>query len=248
MQVDSQLPSNSFFFFIGLRVKPTDGTTQQVGVVVVKKTVLSDGTVVPGQVEQADNSYTGQAGQVPFRVESDLAATKPKVDVIVVRDQGDDGLQYGSARIDRGAGFGVAATRPYGWQDRTVDPRKSLAGQAGTFHPTGQNLPVQFSNSFFNGGAMPNNPEPILQPGQVVEFIPLSPPVSPPVGPPGQVSMPAAPQFAFTLDGQPISPPVTLNLGVDTVMFDAATTRFQLSWRAVFEWEPRLELTTLKIS
>lgn len=252
MQVitDSQAPPN--LFFIGLRAPAggagPNGTAQRVGVVVLKQTVLSDGTVNHSNpILEKDVPYAGESNNGPFQLESDLVPTKPDLDVIVVRGKNDDNHPYGSAQIDRGAGFGAALPRNYGWQSRVGGPRVNFAGNnLRNFVANGRNLPEQFNNAFFNGDPMPG--EARLQAGHGVTFTPsASPPAPAPAGPSGQLRVPPAPTLQFSLNGRPISPAVTVELRVDTVVFDALANTFLVSWRAVFPWEDRLEPSTLNI-
>lgn len=247
MQVvsDPQAPPN--MFLIGLRALaggagPNGADVEHVGGIVLKQTVQADGSVDGrNSILLTDEPYLGNPPAGPFRLEADLVPFKPELDVIAIGLPGDNGLPFGNSQIDRGGGFGIVHGLNFGWRDRRSNPRKNLAGtNLGTFSPNGNNLPQQFNNGFFMGGALVG--ETHLREGDVLRFTHS---VS---GVIRNVQIPTAPSLSIMQESQPISPPVVIDLGVDTVVYDFVAQEFLVTWRGTFLWEDRLELAVLEVS
>lgn len=254
------------FFLIGNRAPPGGlGTDfEAVGTVVVRQAVGFTGAPAEaGEVLKEDKAFAGQPAEGPFRYESEIAPWKPEPDVVVVDELAafltplqiaDPDLAqvlaaqpFGTVEVDRGAGFGVALARTYGWAPRNVGARLALAGREGALNDPSSlkgfdahqfKLPDDFDNRFMNGrplaGAM-------LKPGDRLRFTRTAGNVV------TSVTIPAAPALAVTRDGEPLDPPLVLNPLVDTVVMDRGTSTFTLVWRATFPWDPALETATLEV-
>jgi hypothetical protein len=249
MQVIADPQTPPHLFFLGLRAPAGGagpaGISERVGVIVLKQTIQLDGTVDGRNgILQTDVPYPTSVDMEPIQIESDLSSTKPELDIVVVRNALDVGSIFGVVRINRMVGTdAVINLFSFGWQPRRSAPRIGLAGiNLDNFIPNGNNLPDSFSNAFFNGGFATGNSHLAAQ--DVVEFEEGAF-----VGSTGTtyvLQIPGAPTLAITQDSQPVSPPVTIDLGVDTVVFDWLAQEFLVTWRGVFLWEPRLELANLE--
>ncbi|MBJ3764443.1 hypothetical protein ILP92_17035 [Maribius pontilimi] len=243
----------------------------------------------PGEVATDDAAYADMPDGGPFRHEADIATYKPRPDVIVVDDlpailtplqMADLGLgdpvdvseafyghlaatNFGTVRIDRGAGFGAAVARPFGWANRgdggdapTPGTRQALAGThpipggvpparreryLAEFNKDGgaHKLPIGYDNAYQNGGALPG--EAFFAPGDRLRFDELGAP------PPITLTIPAAPPLTARGEDGPLDPPLPLTPLVDTVVMDRAAQTFTLIWRATFPWEARLETARLEV-
>ena len=130
------------FFLIGYRAPPGQlGTDfEEVGAVVVRQVLdLVGAAADAGDVLKEDAAFDQQPAEGPFRYESEIAAWKPEPDVVVVDELvnfltavqiADPNLvdllaaePYGAVEVDRGAGFGLAVARDYGWLPRGSNPR-----------------------------------------------------------------------------------------------------------------------------
>lgn len=265
-------------FLVGFRAPPgvpfdaVNPNAEEVGVVIARSRVRLDGTVAdPGDVLDQDQPYDPLPAEGPFRLESDLSVWKPVPDVVIVDrlenfltpaqlvDLGPPpdlaaiaghiaGSSFGTVAIDRGAGFGAALPRPFGWLGRGVPPRLALAGRPGAvgdasslegFDAAQHVLVDDYENGFQNGRPLPG--EALFAPGDRLRF-------SDSTGPIDTVTVPAAPTLAVTQDGEPLDPPLALAQRVDTVVFDREAGDVTFTWRAVFPWDARYENADLEIS
>lgn len=258
LQVDPDFPYPAFFMIASRAADAAAPPAQAVGVLIVKQTVLLNGTIPPKAQQQEvlltdepiDPAGTDPDNDLVTFVEADLAAYKPMLDVVATRN---DPLRafFGRIRINRndGNGFqpnpGLAVN--WGWQSRVLgndppsgaaNPRMAQAGDAASFVPDVDDpfkLPDGFQNAFFNGGRIRTLAH--LDAGHQVEFDLAT----------QRVAIPAGPSLAITLDGDPISPPVAIDLSTDTVVWNATAQHFLITWRAVLPWEERLASATLEI-
>jgi hypothetical protein len=245
-------------FLIGSRAAGASAPpAQAVGVLIVKQTVLLDGSI-PAKDQQQPVLLTDEAidpagpddDDLVTYLEADLAAYKPLLDVVAARSNFHRGL-LGSLRIDHGDGNGFqpnpGLSLHWGWLSRvddqdpsgTANPRKGQTGNVASFVPDVNDptkLPSGFQNAFFNGGRIRTLAH--LNAGNRVEFGSTS----------RQVTIPAGPSLAVKVNGQPISPPVSIDLNADTVVYDQTAGRYLITWRAVFLWESRLANATLEVS
>jgi len=167
---------------IGPRVAPGAGPlghqsqVQQVLVAIVKGTFADDdpsATPLPPDQQlgicAADDPFV-PGNFTELRYEHDLAAFKPRTDVVVLGAPAPpDPNPIPGTHFERVA-LGVAqmiTTPPFpssrvtfGWQSRTEGPRLSLAGDAENFDPATMLLPLQFENRFFNGGLYTTGSQP----------------------------------------------------------------------------------------
>lgn len=218
-----------------------------VGVFIARRTVALDGTLPASQqpVLQKDELYratpplteTEHNTLLDIHFESDLVAFKPMLDVVVVRNASTRAA-FGSLRIDRGSGFQPDLALDYGWLHRalsqdppgTANPRKGLEGNASGFTPDTANkykLPTGFSNSYFNGGRIRTLAH--LQPGNRAEFDSNVVNVAT-----RTVTIPARPNITMQKNGTAVS--VSIDVNLDTVVYDESAAHFILVWRAVFTW------------
>jgi hypothetical protein len=244
-------------FLIGFRAPPggmgIGGQAQKVGVVVAHDAVRFDGArVPPGPVRTADEPFAGQPAEGPFRFESQIATAKPTPDVIVVATAALVNAPFGSVRIDRGAGFGFPTALNFGWRKRTENPRKGLAGREGAigdprslkgFDPAVADLPDNFDNAFNNGHNSPpvSPPLPFERDHELLFSDTTGPIVL------RTLLIPPPPTLTVTENGQPLTPPLTLQPRVDTVVMDRLAQVFTVVWRASFSWQSRYETATLAV-
>ena len=258
VEVDPTFPYPNMFLITGRATGASAPPVERVGVFIVKQTVLTDGTVTADQeILMADEPYVPPAPEngepnfdeddLTIRLESDIAPTKPELDIAAVRNSFQEG-SFGSVRINRGGGFlpVPALNLNWGWRSRLTGPRDALAGDAENFVPDVADplkLPDGFFNGFFNGGHLTGtgdtNVADHLQANDMVEFHDGTTA--------RQVTIPPGPSLTVTEDGSPIDPPVDITLGVDTVVYDSPAGHFLITWRAVFPWEDRLETATLEV-
>jgi hypothetical protein len=245
-------------FLIGSRAAGASAPpAQAVGVLIVKQTVMLDGTI-PAKEQQQPILLTDEAIEpagpddedLTTYLEADLAAYKPVLDLVAARNDFHRGF-FGNIRIDRNDGNGFepnpGLALNWGWQSRvdnedpsgTANPRKGQAGSVDTFVPDvndPQKLPSGFQNTFFNGGRIRNLAH--LEAGNRVEFGSTT----------RRVTIPAGPNLAIKANGQPISPPVSIDLNADTAVYDQTAGHYLITWRAVFPWEDRLADATLEVT
>lgn len=252
VEVSDSFPYPNMFLITGRAAGAMAPPVQPVGVLIVKQTVLLDGTIPPSDQQEAilltDEEYdppsTNDDDLVTY-LEADLAAYKPKLDIVAARDNFNRG-SFGSIRIDRNDGNGFQPEPPdpplnldWGWQSRVDNPRKAQAGiDPKEFTPDVNDpfkLPDGFENLFFNGSRI--RTEAHLEAGNRVEFGTAALPVT----------IPAGPALLITFDGAPISPTVSIELNCDTVVFDQTAGHYLVTWRAVFPWEDRLTEATLEV-
>ena len=263
---DPQAPDH--FFFLGLRAPPGQtagalGTNvERVGVIVLKHKVRMDGSVEGTDIVVKDALYPGITDfEEPLRFESDLSATKPELDVIVVGVAASHGADYGTVEINRVTGPDTAHRVSFGWLSRVdgdafppppqpplpqppvQNPRPPFAGvDLDNFQPseTEDKVTKEFDNAFFNGGPVPmvGPGDSRLSEGDEVRFVPD-------VGTARNLRIPTAPTLEITRDGQLVSVIVPL---VDTVVFDLTVPEFLVTWRGVFLWDVSLEDAALEVS
>lgn len=270
LQIDDNFPYPTFFMIAG-RASGGTPAVEPVGVVVVKQTRQLNGTIDVGAQEAIlmsdvlyeDNTDTEDPESPHFghthlkiRLESDLAAYKPLLDTVAVRNSFEPGAANAvQVRIDRGAGFlpNPPLIQQYGWRDRLTSPRVDEAGDVENFEPVAitdpanppslverLKLPDGYQNRFWNGGRLGGLAH--LQAGDRVEFVEQSNGIT------RRVTVPGGPTLAVTVDGAPIVPPVTIDLHVDTVVYDIGAAHFLITWRAIFAWQDRLSDTVLEVS
>ncbi len=257
VEVSDSFPYPNMFLIAGRTLGTAAPPIEPVGALIVKQTVQTNGAIGPQKdIRMSDVEYSDPADpsdpHLDIRIETDLIPYKPFADLVAVRDSFVPGI-FGTVRIDRGTGFGGFLPLDYGWRDRLKDPRKSEAGDAANFVPVQitdpanppplierLKLPNGFENGFFNGG----HPAGIghLQEDNIIEFHDISP--NPSFG----VILPKGPTVTITMNDKPISPPVNIELGIDTVVYDISASHFLVTWRAVFPWEDRLADATLEAS
>ena len=237
-------------------------------VAVVKATIAADdptATPLPaGQqqpVRQTDVLFDDGAPQDaanPMRFENDLAAFKPRADVVVLGSPappqpGPIG-GFWVERVSIGtdtmvAQFSAAGLVTFGWQDRREGARFGYAGDALHFDPAAMRLPVGFRNLFFNGGSYrPVNglQQPAFAhpaPGARVDVETRG------IYPDGsgtttrsvvrRLHLPSAtPRAALTYRTGPTrDAPITvrdLPMATDTIVFDKAAGHFSVVWRSVW--------------
>lgn len=246
------------FFLLGFRAPPggmgLGGQAEKVGVLVARNAVRFDGTPVsPGPVLVADEPFAGSPAEGPFRHESEIATDKPAPDVIVVHGAAHTDTAFGTLRVDRGTGFGAATALRFGWRVRTGGLRLVEAGREGAtgdprslkgFDPAVADLPDNFTNRFNNGhNSAPVSPALAFQEGHRLQFTDTT--VGPAVS--RTLTIPAPPALSVTENGAPLSPPLTLQPRVDTVVMDRAAQLFTIVWRATFPWQARYETATLAV-
>jgi hypothetical protein len=278
MQIDvhASFPYPTLFSIASRAAGVAAPPVEPIGVFIAKQTVELDG-ITPAPRNQQQEVLLTDVKYDPFppdaedvetrleiHLESDLAAYKPELDVVVVRNSSLRDL-FGHVRIDRRdeTGFQPNPAWPlaYGWLSRVaandppnvppppappppvVNPRKGLEGLAGSFEPDVANkfkLPTNFRNTFFNGSRIRGVPH--LQAGHIVEYQYLS----------GtsirRVTIPAGPTLSITVGSSPVLPPVAIERNVDTVIYNQTAGHFLVTWRAVFAWEERLADATLEVS
>ena len=131
LQVDPDFPYPAFFMIASRAADAAAPPAQAVGVLIVKQTVLLNGTIPPKAQQQEvlltdepiDPAGTDPDNDLVTFVEADLAAYKPMLDVVATRN---DPLRafFGRIRINRndGNGFqpnpGLAVN--WGWQSRVL--------------------------------------------------------------------------------------------------------------------------------
>lgn len=233
---------------------------EEVGTFVAKARMNAAGQPLdPGEVDPVDKPYAGADPSGPFAFEAEIALSKPRPDIVVVHSADAaglvlDGQLFGTVNIDRGAGFGVAEPRNFGWTPR--DPRPGRGDDAGIEGVTGverhltsfngerYTLPEGYRNSFWNGTPPPVSPTlsgPQLSPGHRVRFADT-------MGPVTEIVIPPGPVLAVTQGGAPLDPPLALTPLVDTVVMVRSPLSFLLLWRASFPWDARYESATLEVS
>lgn len=263
--------SDAHMFLRGFRA-PASGTDnvnpvgEEVGVFIARQVFGVDGQPrAPGKVLDTDQPFDPAKPEGPFRFESELATTKPELDVVIVDNLGNflSGPEiadanvadiivtkiFGDVRIDSGAGFGPLIGRHLGWWPRGSDPRKGLAGRetgpAGdptaleSFDAHQFKLPAMYFNAFNAGNSVPGQPP--LVTGNRLRF-------EPGMGTAFEAAIPAGPVLAVSQDGEPLDPPLNLSPRVDTIVLDRADASLTFVWRAVFPWQARYETATLEVS
>lgn len=268
--VDNSVEQFPHFFFQGYRV-PVGGSypeTEQVGVLAIKQTVNLTGEVsADKEVLLTDILFEppNPLPPTPVRIESDLAMTKPGLDIVIVRDKADlpdfDALPlapnvplpgpaiFGDIEISRTTGVSQTLQSViFGWYPRTQQPRIASAGDEAAlenFPDSGDILPKDFENLFFNGARI--NSFDHLVTGDAVTLI-ENDNAGNPTGVSFSVVVPNNASLSFTLDNEPLNPQPTFTFDVDTLLFDMLSSEFLLTWRAVFNWDESLELAVLEIN
>lgn len=267
--VDSNtFPYPHLFLIAGRAAGAAAPPVEPVGVFVVKQRLLTSGRPDPQQPKEI--LMTDQAYDVPepppetpplaIQFESDLAPTKPLLDLVAVRSSPTPG-SFGHVRVQRRRQVGPPLALAYGWRDRSTAPRSAAAGDVASFIPVEipdpanppplverLALPSGFNNRFFNGSPLTWGPGQApareLQPltaGDRVEFRPRgAAAVAAPI--------PRGPRLTIEENGAPISPTVPIELAVDTVVYSRSEARIYLTWRAVFPWSDRLESASLVVT
>lgn len=255
VEVEEGYPFPNFFVISG---RASGAGSEKVGVFIVKQTIQLDGSIGDQQeILMGDAPFDPERPgedqvdifdetDLDIRIESDIVPFKPGLDIAAVRDQFDDG-DFGHIRIDRGAGFlpDPPLALKYGWRTRLDTPRKELAGDAENFEPDIDDpikLPDGFDNGFFNGSRLTGDAivATHLSEGDAVEFDGPGAAV--------QVTVPPRPTLSVNIAGAVADPPVAIELGADTVVYDFSAGRFAVTWRATFPWEDRLADATLEVS
>jgi len=270
--IDNSSVEYKHFFLQGFRVQGggmSNGTNvEKVGALVIKQAVTTAGTVLNDRhVLMTDVHYDPADTNTPIRIESDLATTKPGLDIVVVRDESvlppdfnalpvpppappDPGSTiFGDVRITRASGGIEDITwLPYGWFPRQFDPRVGLGGfeaDLAVFPDSGAILPNGYRDAFQNGAG--ENTRAHLQPGDQVTLT-ENDNNGIPTGNVYTLTVPAAVDLQFTMNGAPVDPQPALTHAIDTVLFDELANEFLLTWRAVFLWDDALELAVLEIN
>jgi|GEM_PF-5359868 len=266
VNVPDDFPYPTFFVVAGRATGVPAAPVEALGVLIMKQTIQMDGTV-SGQEEillKDDTEFDplppmdpplDEEKQLKIRLESDLVAYKPDLDIAVVRNS----LvlePFGTISVDRGMGFGPSMALSYGWRDRTTNSRKDEAGDVANFQPVAVDpanppplleklkLPDNFQNRFWNGGRLSSLAH--LQAGDRVEFAEYDEETETFTEHP--VTILSGPSLTIKANGRPISPPVSIDLGVDTVVYNVSASHFLVTWRAVFPWEDRLDNATLEVN
>ena len=257
--VDPTFPYPNIFLITGRVAGAAAPPVEKVGVFITKQTVLTDGTVTADQdILMADELFAppppadGEPGfdsnDLTVRVESDIVATKPNLDIAAARDSFQEGpFPFGLVRINRGSGFlpNPGMSLNWGWRSRLTGPRDALAGDAANFTPDVNDplkMPDGFTNGYFNGGHLTGNANVAnhLQTTDQVEFDDGTTA--------RQVTIPQGPSLTITENEAPVAPAVSIDLGMDTVVYDSSAGHFLITWRAVFPWEDRLETAILEVA
>ncbi len=252
VDVDPSFPYPALFIVAGRAAGSQAPPAEPVGVLIVKQTVLVDGTIGEQQPILTDDegfeNDLRDAEDLTLRVESDLIPYKPWLDVAAVHDDWLQLSNYGSARVNLGGGIGPWFNLPYFWRDRLDEPRLSEAGgkdnlenfqpaEIDPFNPPPLEeiyaLPTGFRNSYFNGS--PLNNLPLLNAGDSVDFNNTSTTK--------RVTIPAGP--SVTIDN---APPLTIEQNVDTIVWDESNRYFLITWRTVFRWEDALNNATMEVA
>jgi len=279
MDIISDPAQLASFFLVGARANPGHPVDiaagfpgERVGVLVLKQTVRSDGSVDGAEaVLDVDEGYSAPTFPEFIRLESDLCPNKSNFDVVVVRALADVQVpvQFGELAVN---GTVVTSQLLYGWQDRKTAPRLAYAYDPAiwdhvleelAFDPETELLPKGYANAFCNGGFIASNMQ--LLNGHSVRITPdVGPIFDTDIGPgavlrftqngvPGfnELTIPDAPQLSVTLDDDPLSPQPDFNLRVDTVVYDTSASQFLVVWRGAIDWgswESVLELAALEVS
>lgn len=261
---DRTFPYPTMFLVSSRAASGTAPPHQAVGVLIAKQTLLGDGTVDrerQSEILTTDVEYAkpdpaapgaspgaGPGTNLDLRFENDLAPTKPALDIVAVRDS-DEAGHFGSVQIKRfgESDFGGPLKLDYGWRSRAVGLRLQQAGDVGAFKPDPQRpfeLPNNFQNGYFNGSHLADLDH--LRAGDVVEYtyeLLEGDEVKARIA--ASVTVPEGPKVAFRIGEEPISPPVPIDLDVDTVIYDFRADdpgggQFLITWRGVFDWDERL--------
>ncbi len=260
--VDNSAIQYKHFFLQGYRALSSgagsDGeSTEKVAALIIRQALNSAGDVFNDRdVLLTDDSYTAPPDDPLMRFESDLAATKPSLDVVVVRDLEDlpefspppAKPFFGDVEITRtGSPLQTLPAVDFGWTPRTDAGRMGLM-DAGSFTPDPDRpwkMPPLFDNAFFNGGRQPV-PNPLTS-GDRVLFRELDVALNP-TGFVLEITIPPAATLTVTEDGAPLSPQPSINLAVDTVVFEMTAGEVFITWRGGFDWDDAYELAVLEIS
>jgi hypothetical protein len=279
--VDHSAAQYKHLFFRGHRVEnggvSTGLNVDELGVLAIRQRVTTSGIVHNDEgVLTTDLHYDPQTDppSTPVRIESDLAATKPGLDLLVVRAEPDlpdfgalppapapIGIPYppgifGSIEIQRlGVGTETVPAVHYGCFPRAETGRKELAGlpaALAAFDPANHVpppphdiLPKGYEDRFQN--ASRNNDFDHLAAGDTLLFAERDN-LDNPTGITFSVTIPPAATLTFFTGDSPMEPQPAVRFGVDTVCLDRISSFFYLTWRAVFEWRPELDLAVLEIS
>ncbi|HSW22246.1 MAG TPA: hypothetical protein VLJ62_05730 [Burkholderiaceae bacterium] len=246
MLVEPGPTARPHFFLVGFRAPPSGSAppAQEVGVLVLRDVIRFDGSPAPaGPVRMEDEPFQANEPSGPFRYEAEIATAKTWLDAVIVHDRASSLVPtaFGSVRVDRGAGFGGAHPRNFGWASRSGGARLAAAGNAGAFNPAQDQLPQGYTNDFSNGAALTN--ELPLRAGNRLRFDDTTGPLVSTT-----LLIPPGPSLSATLDGRLLQPPLALVPGVDTVVMDRAAATFTLVWRASFAWQASLATATLHVN
>jgi hypothetical protein len=266
--IDNSSVQYKHFFLQGYRAlnagAGTAGTdVEKVAVLVIKqgvKKVVNDTYQVLNDKEVLlTDVFYDPADTELIRLESDIAVTKPGLDIVIVKSNTDipefnpppAKPFFGNVQITRdGVDDPLLSLLNYGWRLRTELPgRRDESGDAGAFVPDVNQpgkLPANFQNSFFNGGRGATHTK--LSSGDSVHFEEIQADGNTSTGFNFNLLVPTAPLLAFTKDGVPLDPQPQLEYGVDTVVLDRVTEEVLIAWRAVFLWLDDFESVVLEIT
>lgn len=249
-------PYPTMFLVASRAAGKTAPPVQPIGVLIAKQTVRSDGTIVREQqaeilttdVEYASASPSPEGPWLSLHFENDLAPTKPRLDVVAVRDSGEAG-RFGTVRIKRKGqtDFGDPLPLDYGWRSRMEGPRQQQAGDVVSFVPDPDRpfaLPNAFDNGYFNGCHLPGLDH--LRAGDVVEYAhEHRQDDGSIVSRAASIWIPAGPTLEIRIGDDTILPQEAIDLSADTLVYDVRpddpqASRFLVTWRAVFAWDDRL--------
>ncbi len=267
------------FFFKGLRARPgesvgSDEQGETVGVFLMKQTIGFDGSIfgVNSQpVLMADQKYAPYDASdanstwfpVLLRLESDLASTKPFLDLVVVNNLAELGVanpyppdpielpaakRFGRVSINSAS----ANVLKYGWFSRGENPRRDLAADPVLnwtppnidYVPNGTNLPMGFNNQFHNGGLLAGLAH--LSEGDEVVFTQMNS-VDDDIAE-YAIQIPTEPVLTIRRDGVPVDPHPDIQVIVDTLVLDLKNAFFLVTWRGVFLWRDQFSKAVLEVS
>ena len=284
--IDNSVEQYPHFFFQGYRV-PVGGSypeTEQVGVLAIKQTVNLVGEVTADKEILLTDTFFEPTNPPPppplpppsIRMESDLAMTKPGLDIIIVRDE-DDLPDYDAVSPDPGVippepdvplpgpgifgdieisrTTGVSQTLPsviFGWYPRTQPQRIARAGDEAALEifpdnsPNSDDILPKGFENLFFNGARITTLQHLVA-GDSVTLI-ENDDAGNPTGVSFSVVVPDNASLSFTRDNEPLNPQPSFTLDVDTLLFDMLSSEFLLTWRAVFNCDESLELAVLEIN
>lgn len=278
---DMQMLASEFppkFFYKGLRAPVggvgNDEQGEKVGVFIMKQAITFDGEIIatdPPPILMADQGYpeASDPDEVSpwfpalLRLESDLASTKPFLDLIVINDLINVGAtdpvppdpvvlpittKFGRVSINGGAAINL----DYGWLSRGENSRLILAADPALnwsppnidYIPNGENLPPGFDNQFHNGSLISGLVH--LNENDEVSFIQMNT-VGDDIADYNLI-IPSQPNLNITIDGLPVVMQLLIPIGVDTVILDLKNSAFLVTWRGVFLWQEQFSNAVLEVS